>query len=882
MKLTHWLFCLVMLASSALSAQIEPDSLLFSSEEDTLTVPETTKPSTSLTIGGSGDGKVELDYANPKEYTIGPINIEGAEGYDPNAIRLVAGLRQGQKIVIPGQQITDAINNLWREELFSDVQIFADKELAGVIYLTIQVAPRPKLSKFRFTGVNKRQADKIREQIDLFTGKTISENLVYRTKAKIIGYFREEGYYAAKVDIQRTTDEIMMNSEIFTINCQRGKKVKIKKINIVGNESVKAVKLRRAMKDTKQRSILRIFKNSKFTESAYSRDKLALLEKFNAVGLRDAKIAKDSVYMIDERNLMIDITINEGEKYYFGDIDWIGNTKFRSTYLDTILGIKPGDIYNKQLLEERLKMSQDGRDISSLYMDRGYLFFDVTPVEVDFTDNRISYELRIREGKEARVGTVTIRGNTKTNDHVILREIRTRPGDLFSRNDIIRTQRELAQLGYFNEQAFQVNPMPDPQKGTVDIEYVVEEKSSDQIELSGGYGGRNYVTDRPMIIGTLGLTFNNFSLKKLLSGGAWNPLPSGDGQRLSIRGQTNGKYFQAYNFSFTEPWLGGKKPNSLTVFLSHTMLSNGNLKRNPNYTGISITGAGVVLGRRKKWPDDYFTESIELAYQYYDVYKYVDLFPDFSQGYSNDISLKYTIQRSSVSSPIYPQSGSILTLSGKSTLPYSMFEGIDDYSTVSDQRRFKYLEYYKIKLGAEFFFPLTTDQKLVLRTRVGFGYMGAYNKQKGLSPFERYYLGGSGITGMNQIGGREIIAIRGYDDTDLSSSAGDPIATKMTLELRYPISLNPSATFFVLAFAEAGNSYPDFRRFNPLDVKKSVGAGVRIFLPMFGMLGIDYGFGFDKLSPWAKGYGGSSDTSIQQKGYYGKLTFTIGMNLGEL
>lgn len=880
MRLTHWLIAVLLLISRTLTAQETPlintDSL--NVDADTL-VPEPKKSSESII---NINGGFELDYVNPKEYTIGPINIEGAEGYDPNAIRLVAGLRQGQKIVIPGNQISDAINNLWKEGLFSDVQIFADKELAGVIYLTIQVAPRPKLSKYRFTGINKRQADKIREQIDLFTGKTISENLVYKTKSKIIGYFREESYYAAKVNIRRIPDEIMMNSEIFVIECNKGKKVKIKKINITGNESVKSAKLRRAMKDTKQVALWRIFKSSKFTESAYSRDKIAMLNKFNAVGLRDAKITRDSVYMVNDKHLMIDITIDEGEKYYFGDISWTGNTKFRSSYLDTILGIKPGDIYNKQLLEERLRMSQDGRDISSLYMDRGYLFFDVTPVETDFSDNKISYELRIREGKEARVGKITIRGNTKTNDHVILREIRTRPGDLFSRNDIIRTQRELAQLGYFNEQAFQVNPMPDPQKGTVDIEYVVEEKSSDQIELSGGYGGRNFVTDRPMIIGTLGLTFNNFSAKKLFTGGAWNPLPSGDGQRLSLRGQTNGKYFQAYNFSFTEPWLGGKKPNSLTVFMSHTALTNGYLKRNASYQGIGITGVGVVLGRRKKWPDDYFSESFELSYQYYDMYRYAELFPDLREGYSNDIALKYTIQRSSVSSPIYPQSGSIITLSGKTTLPYSLWDGISDYSTLTSQERFKYLEYYKIKLGAEWFFPLSNDQKLVLRTRVGMGYMGTYTSAKGLSPFERYYLGRSGITGMNQIGGREVIAIRGYDDNSLSSAAGDPIATKFTMELRYPISLNPSATFFVLAFAEAGNSYPSFKKFNPLDVKRSVGAGLRIFLPMFGMLGIDYGFGFDKLSPWATGYGSGSDIQIRDKGYFGKLTFTIGMNLGEL
>lgn len=877
MKLTLLLFLITtLITTGSLNAQIHiggDESI----EKDTLSQKDTIPSNESINVGG-----IDIDYNNPREYTIGPINIEGAEGYDPNAIRLVAGLRQGQKIVIPGQQISTAINNLWKEGLFSDVQIFADKEIAGVIYLTIQVAPRPKLSKYKFTGINKRQADKIREKITLFTGKTISENLVYQTRARIIGYFREEGYYAAKVTIKRVPDEIMMSSEVFVIECDRGKKVKIKKINITGNNSVKTRKLRKAMKDTKQQSIFRIFKASKFSESAYARDKIAMLNKFSEVGLRDVHIVRDSVYMIDNKRLVIDIQIDEGEKYYFGDITWVGNTKFRSSYLDTILGIKTGDIYNKQLLNERLKMSQDGRDISSLYMDRGYLFFDVNPVETDFTDNKISYEIRIREGKEARVGTITIRGNTKTNDRVILREIRTRPGDLFSRNDIIRTQRELAQLGYFNEQAFQVNPMPDPQKGTVDIEYVVEEKSSDQIELSGGYGGKNYITNRPMIIGTIGLTFNNFSMRNFFKSEAWKPLPSGDGQRFSIRGQTNGKYFQSYNVSFTEPWLGGKKPNSLTFYLSHTALTNGYLKKREEYQGIGITSIGLTFGRRKKWPDDYFSESFDLNYQYYDLFRYAELFPDLQEGYSNDISLQYTVQRNSVSSPIYPQSGSIISLSAKSTLPYSMWEGVSDYSSKTPQERFKYLEYFKIKLGLEWFFPLTLDQKLVLRTRIGMGYMGMYNKSKGLSPFERYYLGGSGITGMNQIGGREVIAVRGYDDNSLSSSAGDPIATKFTVELRYPISLNPSATFFVLAFAEAGNSYPSFKRFNPLDLKRSVGAGIRIFLPMFGMLGIDYGFGFDKLNPWATGYGGPSDSSIKQKGYFGKLTFTIGMNLGEL
>ncbi len=854
-----------------------------------------------IVVGTSADGdssvvqtnvvssSVELDYQNPREYTVGPINVIGAEGYDVNAIRLVAGLRSGQKIVIPGTALSDAIRNLWKEELFSDIQIYADKELAGVIYLTIKVTPRPKLAKYKFNGVKKRDADKIREQIDLFTGKTISENILFTTRQRVMGYFREEGYYDVKVDIQRKPDEMMLNSEVFVINVDKGKKVGIKEIIIHGSETLPNGKLKRAMKDTKQKSLLRIFKKSKFSEVAFKRDKAALITKLNTVGLRDAKIVKDSVYLVDKKNLVIELFLDEGEKYHFGDITWVGNTKFRSSYLDTILGIKPGDVYNKELLETRLRMSQDGRDISSLYMDRGYLFFDIQPVETDLTDNRISYEMRLREGKEARVGRIIIKGNTKTNDHVILREIRTKPGDLFSRNDIIRTQRELSQLGYFNDQGFQINPIPDPQRGTVDIEYTVEEKSSDQIELSGGYGGQNiYYGGRPVIMATVGVTFNNFSIKNMFNGSAWKPLPAGDGQRLSLRGQTNGKYYQAYNFSFTEPWLGGKRPTSLTVFGTHQLIGNGQKRASGNYSGIAITGAGVALGRRLKFPDDYFSESWEFAYQYYNVNQtngtqYVS-FDGVEKGYFNDISLKYTIQRNSISSPIYPQSGSVLSLSGKTTLPYSAFGSTKDYENMSGNERYKYLEYFKIKAHAEWFFPLSPDGKLVLRSRIGFGYMGAYNKDKGLTPFDRFYMGGSGLTGYGAIGGREIVALRGYEERSLSSSVGDPIATKLTFELRYPISLNPQATFYVLAFAEAGNTFPNFRNFNPLNLKKAAGLGLRVFLPMFGMLGIDYGWGFDRIDPW--GYQNSDydkiNSAIGQKGYFGKFTFTIGMNIGDL
>jgi len=834
---------------------------------------DTIRPTAPTTIGGG----FEINYLSPVKYELGPVRVEGADNFDHQAIKLIAGLRQGQDITIPGDQITKAINNLWAEGLFSSVSIEAEKEVAGVIYLVIKVTPRPKLSRFKFKGVNRREADKLREEIDLSSGKTITENMIFTTQSKIKGYFREKGFNNIRVSINRIQDTLINNSEIFLIDINKGHKVKIKEININGTQSVKMWKLRQAMKDTKKKTYWRFFKRSKFSESAYARDKQAVLDKLKAVGLRDVAIVSDSVYNIDDRNIGITINIEEGEKYMFGNIVWVGNTKFTSGLLDTVLGIKYGDVYNKPLLDQRLFMSEEGRDISSLYMDRGHLFFQVIPVEKSITDNHINYEMRMIEGKEARVRNIIIKGNYKTNEHVIRREIRTKPGDLFNRNDIIRTQRDLAQLGYFNEQGFQVNPLPNPQDGTVDIEYVVEEKSADQIELSGGYGAQR-------IIGTLGLTFSNFSLRNTFKKDAWSPLPAGDGQRLSIRVQTNGKYYQSYNLSFTEPWLGGKKPNSLTTYASHTQIGNNLSRKAGTYSGVSISGAGIGLGRRKKFPDDYFSAYYELSYQYYDVVKNSNYFPQFSDGYANDISFKYALQRNSVNSPIYPSEGSKLSFSAKSSIPYSLLGGRTDFTGADVQDKYRYLEYYKLKLTGEFYFPLTADKKLVFMPRFGFGVMGPYNTSKGLTPFERFSLGGSGLSGVNQLGGREIIALRGYDDNSLSSSGGDPIVAKYTMELRYPISLNPQATFFVLAFAEAGNTYQSVNKFNTFNVKRSAGIGVRIFLPMFGMLGLDYGLGFDMLDPHSTSYraAGGSDASIMQKGYYGKFNFTIGMNLGEL
>jgi len=790
-------------------------------------------------------GGLDFDYASPKEYEIGPVRVVGADNYDHQGIKLIAGLRQGQMITLPSQQINKAIQNLWSEGLFSNISIYAEKEIAGVIYLVIELVPRPKLSKFKFDGITKREADKVREEISLYAGKTITENLIFQTKSKIRGYFREKGFYHANVSISRSKDTLINDSEIFAITVDKGPKIGIKEIEIIGSTEVPLWKLKMAMKDTKQKGVLRVFKRSKFTESSYQTDKTALMAKFNKVGLRDAQIIHDTVYLLDEKNLKIQIQINQGEKYFFGDVEWIGNTKYRSSFLDTVLGIKKGDLYNKDLFTQRLFGGPDGRDISALYMNKGYLFFQVIPVETNVTNNHINHQIRIIEGKIATNGTITIRGNTKTNDHVILREVRTKPGDVFNKEDIMRTQRELSQLGFFNDQGFQVNPMPNPAKGTVDIEYVVEEKSSDQIELSGGYGGAGPSTPG-RIIGTVGLSFNNFST--------------------------------------TEPWLGGKKPNSLSFWVNRTALSTtGFLRSDPKYTGLSITGTGVGLGRRKRWPDDYFTAYYEMSYQYYDVMKDTR-FPLFTEGYANDIALKYVLQRSSVSAPIYPQSGSNFTLTAKATLPYSYFRDDVDYASMTDRERYLFLEYYRFKFTGEWFLPLTADKKLVLMPRFGFGYIGMYNKAKGLTPFDRYSMGGSGLSGVNQLGGREIIALRGYDDQSISAEGGDPIIAKYTLELRYPISLNPQATFYALTFLEAGNTYPSFDKFNPFNVKRAAGVGIRVFLPMFGMLGLDYGFGFDKLDSWSSGSNATSgsNASIMSKGFYPKLSFTIGMNLGEL
>ncbi len=809
-----------------------------------------------------------ISYQVPRKYRIADIKVTGGK-FDASQIISVSGLRKGTSVNIPGEEVTSAIKKLWNQRMFSDVQIKAEKILGNDVFLLIDVKERSRLSVFSFDGISKSDADNIREEIDLHSGMILTEDLLGRVQAKARNYFVAKGYYKAKCEVIETVDTLVNNSIKLKFKINKGKKVRVKHINFSGNSKFSNNQLKMALKGTKERglrswlSVLKIFKSAKYTLGGLQDDKKLLIAKYRKAAMRDAKIVSDSVYFIDDKNLAVDIVIDEGKKYYIRNISWVGNVKYRTGLLDTILGIKPGTPYNQELLDARLSFNMAGTDVSSLYQDNGYLFFQATPLEVKVDGDSVDLEIRIYEGKQARIDKISIVGNTKTNDHVILREIRTKPGDLFNRSDIIRTQRELSQLGYFDPEKMGVNPRPDPASGTVDVEYVVEEKSSDQVELTGGYGqGR--------LIGTLGLSFNNFSAKRIFDKKAWTPLPSGDGQRLSVRAQTTGRFYQSYNFSFTEPWLGGKKPRSLSFNTFFTSINNSGFSRNDDRrSSIDIYTVSLGIGNRLKKPDDYFNVYFEASYQYYEVRKYLSF--TMRDGFANNLSFKAVLSRNSINKPLYPESGSNVLLSFKATPPFSYFSGISDYSDLPDHVKYKWLEYNKIKFTSQWFTSLTHGKnKLVLMTKVGFGFLNHWNNSLGPTPFERFYLGGSGLTGAMQFDSREIIALRGYDDQSISSRVGDMLINKYTVELRFPVSLNPAATIYALGFAEAGNTWQDYSKYSPFDMKKSAGVGVRIFLSAFGLFGLDYGWGFDGINSGQKVPGS------------GQFHFTLGMNVGEL
>ncbi|MDX5321257.1 MAG: outer membrane protein assembly factor BamA [Bacteroidota bacterium] len=781
-----------------------------------------------------------LNYQRPAKYIIGGLEVEGVSYFDPNIVKLFSGLYTGQEITIPGDEITQAIENLWAQKLFTDVQILLTRVEGNKIYLRFVLQENPRLYEFEIRGLKKSKAKSLREEMSLRAGDMITDNLKQRTINEIKAYYVDKGYLNVKVGIEVNEAEgtTRKNMRMMVIHVDPGIRTKIGEIVFVGNSGVKERKLKKAMSETKEKGIR--FKRSKFVEESYALDKIQLISYYNTQGYRDARILKDSIYKISENQIGIQIHVAEGPKYYFRNISWTGNTKYRTGQLDTLLGIKRGEVYDISRLEMRLYMSPNGSDVSSLYMDDGYLFFNIVPVETKVENDSIDIEIRINEGPQAIVNKILISGNTKTSDWVILREIRTRPGQKFSRSDIQRSVRELAALGYFDPEKIEVNPLPNYAAGTVDIEYRVEERPSDQIELSGGFGAG-------FIVGTLGLNLTNFSTKKMFNPKEWKPIPAGDGQRLSIRAQSNGSFFQSYNASFTEPWLGGKRPQSLSVSVFHSIQSNGLPKSNADRAAINITGVTVGVGRLLRKPDDYFSLSYGLTYQRYRLNNYQSIF-SFGTGISDNLNFRIAISRNSVDQPIYPRSGSQFSLSLQITPPWSLFSD-KNYAEATDQEKYRLIEYHKWKFDAAWYVNLV--DKLVLTTQAHFGYMGAYNKSIGASPFERFYLGGAGLIGFN-LDGRELIALRGYDNNVVTpvnpqtgNFVGGTIYNKFTAELRYPISLNPQATIYALVFAEAGNNFDSERKYNPFNVLRSSGGGVRVFLPMFGLLGLDYGYGFD-------------------------------------
>lgn len=815
-----------------------------------------------------GVGTFEPDYRNPREFKIGGITVSGARNFDQQAIILFSGLSVGQTITIPGDEISQAIKSLWKQKLFDNIQITLNEIKNDEVFLDITLTERARLSRFKFDGVSKGEAENLREKINLIRGTIVNENLLTNTSNIIRKHFQEKGYLDTEVDIEQFPDTLVANSEYLVIGVEKKDKVKIGNIDIFGASAISENKLKRKLKKTKEKNFFRVWKRSKFIRAAYEKELKNIIAAYNEEGYRNAKILRDSVYRNEDGTVGIDIHLKEGNQFYFGDVEWVGNTKYSSSRLSSILAIEPGEIYNSSKLQSRLTMSENGGDVSSLYLDDGYLAFQAIPIESRVKNDTIDLEVRIYEGRQYRVNRVIVRGNTKTNDRVIRREIRTKPGDLFSRSDIIRTQRELSQLGYFDPEAFDINPVQNDQDGTVDIIYTVAERPSDQIELSGGWGAG-------FIVGTLGVSFTNFSMRNFFKKGAWNPLPSGDGQRLSVRAQSNGRFFQSYNMSFTEPWLGGKKPNSFTVGIQHSVQTNGVTKKqereqNLDRQALYITGGNVSLGKRLGWPDDYFSIQAGISYLFYDIRNYTSasrtgIFA-LTDGTSNNLAFIFNLSRNSVFDPIYPRYGSNIRLNTKFTLPYSTWDGRDYGGAISDQDRYEWSEYYKWKFVAEWYNELAP--KFVLMARTGFGFMGYYNRDKGISPFERFYLGGSALSGF-ALDGREIIGLRGYDDLSLSPQTGANIVTKHTLEFRYLISPNPSATIFTLAFLEAGNTYDGIEKFDPFRLYRSAGVGLRIFLPMFGLMGLDYGWRFDDVA---------SRPSMPRSQFH----FTIGMNLGEL
>ena len=817
---------------------------------------------------------------------IGEITVSGNTSFSPITIITYSGLREGDEILIPGEKISSAIKKLWESNLFSSVEVFRVKQLDNIVDLEIKLIDLPELTKLEISGVKKRKHEDIIKENKLQTGVKVTENLITTTKNYLENKYKKKGFLNTKVTIltEEVIDSTNKSKVKIALDINKGNKIKIKKIVFDGIDNLSSKSLQKSMKNTKKSKIYRFWKRSKYIEDDFKEDLVSLVDKYKENGFRDARIISDTIVTYDENSITLKIKLQEGEKYTFGKINYLGNSVYTDEQLDQILKVKEGDTYNGVELEKRISddSDPDSDDLSNLYQNSGYLFSSVTPVEVSADGNVIDLEIRINEGKPAYFNKISVVGNDKTNDHVIYREMRTRPGQLYSKSNVIRTIRELGQLGFFDAQLISPDfKNVNPNDGTVDLEYTVVERGSSQIELQGGYGGGGF-------IGTLGLSFNNFAAKDLFNKEAYNPVPMGDGQKLSLRLQAS-RFYTQNSFNFTEPWLGGKKPVQFSVQLSQTkqFLFNPVTYKADKSKSFNISGISVGLAKRLTVPDDYFTLSQYIGFQYYNLNDYNTGLFTFGNGSSNNLSYTVSLSRNNTfTDPIYPTGGSSFSLSAKLSFPYSAVNKVDyaglkdereqlvddlandpnnttssDRIAEIDQERYRWLEFYKIKFKGEWFAALT--KKLVLRPAFEFGFLGAYNNDRGIIPFERFFLGGDGL-GMYSLDGRETIALRGYPNQSLSNQDGGTIYNKYSLEMRYPISLGEQAKIFALAFIEGGNSYNSFRDFNPFLIKRSAGLGVRLFMPAFGLLGIDFGHGFDAVPGQSQKHGWETHFIIGQ------------------
>ncbi|SEP73019.1 Beta-barrel assembly machine subunit BamA [Hyunsoonleella jejuensis] len=815
----------------------------------------------------------DIAYENGKKYIIGGVSVSGNTSFNEQTVVAYSGLRKGNEITIPGEDIANAIKKLWGSKLFSDIEIYLKNVEGKNAFLEIRLSDLPQLLDVKVTGVKKSKIEGIINDNKLKKGVKVTENLRTTTKNFLEKNYRKKGFYNAKVNINTievkdTLDKAKVN---MVVAIDKGEKVKIKDIIFEGDSALKEKVLRKAMKSTKKINRLRILKRSKFIDSAYQADLASVIDKYAENGYRDARILSDSIIVNDDKTISIKIELEEGDLYKFGKISFIGNTVYSDEQLDRYIRIKEGDTYNGVMLQKRIQdnTKPDGDDIANLYQNNGYLFSSINPVEVSAEDNVIDLEIRISEGKPAYFNNVSVVGNDKTNDHVIYRELRTRPGELYSKAAVVQTVRELGQLGFFDAQEIAPDfKNPNPNEGTIDMEFSVKETGSSQIELQGGYGGGGF-------IGTLGLSFNNFSMKGIFDKDAYKPVPMGDGQKLALRLQAS-RFFQTYSFSFSEPWLGGKRPVQFSASISHTkqFLFNRFNGRADRSRSFNITGITLGLAKRLTVPDNYFTLSQALSYQVYDLNNYNTGLFTFGDGSSKNLSYTVGLTRNNTRiDPIYPTGGSNFSVTAKLSPPWSLFDGVDyealinerndnqdvlrdpastDAERISandriseiDQERFNWLEFYKINFKADWYTELTKD--LVLRPSLEFGFLGAYNNDRGVIPFERYFVGGDGL-GNFALDGRQVVQLRGYPNQSLSSQDGGSIYNKFSLELRYPITLKASAKIYALGFLEGGDSYNSFRDFDPFNIKRSAGLGVRIFMPAFGLLGIDFGHGFDPV-----------------------------------